>query len=103
MTDHIPEQKYLHEADCMFKRFALLQTLLIKDVIVEYLPKKAWGFLTHVVFRFCPALAFYSCGSSKVSIIPKLETSEDQIMSVYFRKVNLYFLNNPLHMYGLSV
>lgn len=80
MNDHVSEQKYFHEVDCIFKRWAVLQTLSNKDEIVEYLSKQAWGFLTHYVCYFCPALSFYSHGSS-VAIIHahKLEISEDQV------------------------
>lgn len=45
MNDHVSEQKYFHEVNCIFKRLAVLQTLSNKDVIVEYLSKQAWGFL----------------------------------------------------------
>lgn len=44
MKDHIQEQKCFHEVNYMFKRFAVLRTLLNKNVIVEYLSEQAWGF-----------------------------------------------------------
>lgn len=42
----------------MFKMFAVLQTLLNKNILAEYLSKQAWGFPQHDVFCFFPAFCF---------------------------------------------
>lgn len=41
--DHIPEQKYFHDVNDMFKWFAVLPTLLNGDVNAEHLPRQARG------------------------------------------------------------
>lgn len=63
--------------------FAVLQTLLNKNILAEYLSKQAWGF-PHMMC-FVSALPFVLVSwILRVAIIDKLEKSED-----IFRKVAL--------------